>query len=185
MSGTWLAGWASNDLVSPTEFAHGIGCFYDHTTATTDASVSVTLPTWGTDIWFTFNLASNTGSDSLTLQVNSDTGANYYEQTFYAAGSTTTETDTTGSTSLIPCALPSAANYSVSGDILIRNFRNTTFYKHVIFSSFSETAATSGARTRRLDGGSWHNTAALTAVLFKPLSGSFAAGSRIRGYVSG
>lgn len=181
-AGSWLNGWNPDDYIPASEMNHGWGCFYDHTTSGTDATIPVTLPTWGVDVMFTFQLASDTPGDTALLIINGDSGANYYTQSFFGSGSSALAAAGTGN-SMDICALPNSANLSATGKILIPNYRGTTFYKQAEVVYFAETSSGVSA-TSNLTGNSWHSTAAITTVTFDA-GGNYVTGSRVRGYVSG
>lgn len=189
--GSWLAGWPVNSYVTAAEFQKGWGCFYDYTVTTTDASLAITVPTWGASLRFEYQARGDTAATavSLWLRLNGDTGATYDRQTLQSESATTTSARTDADTKLFLPAIAgstSAAGASGSGEFFIPNYRGTTFWKTVAALGMSK-ADTSGATSFYgiYNAGAWRNTAAVTTVTILPATGNLVTGSRVRGYVTG
>lgn len=130
--------------------------------------------------------ASATG-ESLLMQVNADTNADYEFQNFYAYGGSPTYAENTGQTSWhagdIACAT-ATANWESSSQITIFDYRGTTFYKSFV-STFDSNMSTSASSTGAgSTGGLWASTLAITSVVVFPASGNFVNGTVVSLYGS-
>lgn len=134
-----------------------------------------------------FGRSSKAGnaSDDLTVQFNTDTGANYDYQLEITTSTTANGFQATGQTSGIVAELTAAgaaANYGDGFDILIPGYANTTFYK-TFQSHYAVHANGAGAGNfyNNTITGAWKSTAAINEIQLVTGS-SWVAGSQVRLY---
>jgi hypothetical protein len=125
--------------------------------------------------------------DSVLLQFNSDTGANYDYQFWQAFGTTVSAASSFGQTSLSVGQLAGAtatANFAGAVDGAIYDYRGTTFDKQLVGSS-GVASATSGNGTARMSvEGNWRSTSAINAIKVFLGTGPFVNGSIVSLYGS-
>jgi hypothetical protein len=135
------------------------------------AASSVTfssIPSTYTDLVLVVNSARTTSNDSVSLEFNGDTGANYSRTILYGTGSSALSFRESNA-SLIEIGIQDASN---STNIFhIMNYANTTTNKTVI--------ARANATTVRVSAGVglWRNTAAITSIKLATGGSTFIAGS--------
>lgn len=128
---------------------------------------------------------AGTTSDPITMQFNSDTGANYETQFQFTTGTSVTASQLTGQTSGDVAELTPAgaiANYSASFSLLIPGYANTTFYKswQSRYMMHANGAVVGNINNNMLTG-AWASTAAINRIDL--LTGSsWVAGSQVRLY---
>jgi len=126
-------------------------------------------------------------STAINLTFNSDTGSNYdgVRPDFFATGQYTAA-DQVAQTSAIIGVVPAAtapANYSTGGEILIHDYRGTTFFKSAFASAAGAVlaASTTNIHVRVFDA-FWRNTGAITSITLTLASGNYVAGSKFTLY---
>ncbi len=126
-----------------------------------------------------------TGS-SLNMTFNADATAIYDLQRISGAGATVGAAESLAQTSIlnvgVVAAASATANMPGSGEIVIYDYRGTTFHKQVTSSFLWQTSTSSGALTTRTVGGVWRSTAAITSITLALGSGDFVSGSKITLY---
>jgi hypothetical protein len=143
------------------------------TLGSTQASISFSSLGSYTDLILVCNPINTSAGSDIGMQFNSDTGNNY-SGTWINGNGTSASSSRITSYSYIPVLQPISGQstvYSGQAIIQIMNYRNSTTYKTVL-SRYDDAAKSTGAEV-----GLWRNTAAITSVLMKPGTGSFAAGS--------
>jgi hypothetical protein len=143
------------------------------TLGSTTASISFSSLGSYTDLILVCNPINTSAGSDIGMQFNSDTGNNYSGTWINGNGTTATSSRIT-SYSYIPVLQPVSGEstvYSGQAIIQIMNYGNSTTYKTVL-SRYDDAAKSTGAEV-----GLWRNTAAITSVLMKPGTGSFAVGS--------
>lgn len=190
MSGTWLSGWVAGDVVSAAEYAKGLGSFYDSTLGAAAANFSITPPTWGSHLMLIASLRGSTGAVTVQsrLRFNSDSTANYGYENLRGNVATASASGLGGETSVfVGTVTADTASAGRFGHhiIFVPNFRSTTIRKGSLSISGQIDAVSPFAG--HFDGvyGLWDNTAAVTNVTLLPSASTWAAGSRVVGYVLG
>lgn len=127
-------------------------------------------------------LGDQASVQSLVLQFNGDTGANYtWQFTFSATGAAPATTGATATTN-IRVGSVSSTNANVSGiaKIEIPNYNSGAFYKQVLHE-FWEWESDAGY-TNGSGGGVWKNLSPITSLKLFPGTGNFRAGSQFSLY---
>ena len=123
--------------------------------------------------------------DDLRMQVNADTGANYDSE-----GSEVNNTSHAGTPNLaanwwnigwLP-ASTAPASTSGSAEIVIPNYRRTTFNKSMMHRCALKLSAAASGFFVRHGGGWWRNSAAIDTVKVFPLASNFVDGSVVTLY---
>jgi hypothetical protein len=123
------------------------------------------------DLILTCNSQITTGTPTIRLQFNSDTGSNYSATIVYGDGS---------SPGSVRVSNEASVNSGIclvefgSTTIHINNYSNTTTYKTVLCNYRGITAAYGEAGAKV---GLWRNTAAISTITIFPSTSTFAAGS--------
>ena len=140
------------------------------TSSGSSATISFTsIPATYTDLYIVVNGTVANANNTMLMQYNSDTAANYSSTVLSGDGSTT-ESFRGTSTSDMYCGRISTTQST--NIIQIQNYANTTTYKTFI-SRGNNTAARVSAFV-----GTWRNTAAITTVTLSfNGAGSFASGT--------
>ncbi len=120
-------------------------------------------------------------SDSVFMQLNSDTGANYqFQNSFF--NNNNSNSNVTGSTranvGVMPCST-ATASYSGSGIIYLFNYANTSFFKNIWSNASAFLAAANGSLQWQENSSQWLNTAAITSINIQNTTGivNFVTGS--------
>jgi hypothetical protein len=125
-------------------------------------------------------------STTVDLRFNGDTGANYDRQNITGAATTASAAESLGQTTMNQVgAVPGSsatASYAGSGEILIYNYRDTTFFKRVTSTFSFQTGTASGAISTRTMGGNWRSAAAITSLSLILNSGNWDTGSKFTLY---
>ena len=143
------------------------------TLGSTQASISFSSLGSYTDLILVCNPINTSAGSDIGMQFNSDTGNNY-SGTWINGNGTTASSSRISTYAYIPVLQPISGQstvYQGQGIIQIMNYRNSTTYKTVL-SRYDDASKSTGAVA-----GLWRNTAAITSVLMKPGTGSFATGS--------
>ncbi len=130
------------------------------------------------------DLAANV-EESLLVQFNADTGANYDTEILYNNGATTSAAfeqlaATSGIIGIMPAATATASK-GMSGTIWIPDYRGTTFHKSASSVTGGARGTATGTIYVRTCGVAWRNAAAITAVALK-VTGNYIAGSKFTLY---
>lgn len=146
--------------------------------STTTASGSVSsvtfssIPSTYTDLVIVSNIGI-VSSDTLIIQLNGDTGANY-TRTYLSANGTAANSGKTISETWINLSNQDTPTTNAGGYIQIANFlnyANSNIYKTVIGRSGAATSGTTEAA------GLWKNTNAITSITMRTVSQNFTSGS--------
>lgn len=145
------------------------------TTTLTGTQANISFSSLGsyTDLILVCNPINTSAGSDIGLQFNSDTGNNY-SATWVNGNGTSAVSSRIASYSYIPVLQPVSGQstvYSGQAIIQIMNYRNSTTYKSVL-TRYDDAAKSTGAEI-----GLWRSTAAITSLLMKPGTGSFASGS--------
>lgn len=123
--------------------------------------------------------SSSYASNDLVLQFNTDTGANYSWHRLYGTGSAAMA-DSTANANYMILGQESTSNSGASmfgGTVIdILDYSNTNKYKTARSLSGIDLNGNTDGRMM-LQSGLWRSTSAVTSVLLKPATGSFAANS--------
>lgn len=139
----------------------------------TSAQASVTFSSISgayTDLVLISNSKATTGTPTIRLQFNSDTGSNYSTTLIYGDGSSAGGVRVTNEASTNSGGLANEFGNTIFN---LNNYSNSTTYKTVLtrynfIGSYSE----AGAKVSL-----WRNTAAITSILVFPSSSTFPSGS--------
>ena len=121
---------------------------------------------------------------ALSLTFNSDGGANYDNEQFFATNTTATA-NTAGDTKLNVGNIAAAtAPASTPGHqiINIQDYAGTAFYKTVSAKGSEVTATSAGAIVTMVASGQWRNTSPITSLTIAPASGAFVDGTTVTVY---
>lgn len=124
-------------------------------------------------------------ANAVRIHFNGDTGANYDLETLLVAGTSVTagaEMATADSDVLTISADNSPAGSAGVGEIIIHDYRGTTFRKSVTATSKHKTTDSANGIALRVRGLEWRNTAAITSVTLTLSTGNYVAGSRFTLY---
>lgn len=190
-SASWLNGWLTGDVVTTAEFSKSSGAFFDSTLGSAGASFDITsVPTWGSHIKIVLVGRGDTAASSVavTLRFNNDAAANYTSERLFANATSVTGSESVSATSANAGGLAAAsatANHAGMVEIVIPNFRGTTFFKNYTGVSGWTQALTTTNVNVDIRSGAWASTSAITRVTIIPGAGNFVAGSRCTAYVLG
>ncbi len=126
-------------------------------------------------------------TDSIALQLNGDTAANYYREAVEVSGTgAISGSENIGASNVqcgrIPGNTAAASLFGVT-EIILFGYASTTWKKSVVWQSFGNHAITTGNVVYRAGGAHWNNTAAITRVtLFGAATANLAIGSTCRIY---
>lgn len=147
------------------------------TTTLGSASATVTFSSISgsyTDLVLIANAAAASGTPTISMRFNSDTGANYSRTLLIGDGTTASSQRASSSTEMRICnssglTTTLGANATIAN---IQNYANSTTYKTTISRSNTSSSATEAIVNL------WRNTAAITQIdLFTNSGVNFAAGS--------
>lgn len=124
------------------------------------------------------SVVSPTTNDSAVIQLNTDTGTNYYGQRVYGAGATAAGLEhTPGSTSMPVGAVPGkgtpTANYFSALVAFFPAYSSTTGFKSVLSLNNLMLAATTGNFNVNVFGMEWSSASAITRIDLKALTTPF------------
>ncbi len=125
--------------------------------------------------------------DSVVLQFNGDTGANYDYIFWQAFGSTVSAASTFAATSLSVgqvAAASGTANRAGAVEVKIFDYRGTTFDKEFISQSGAASGTSGNGLAAITNSGTWRSTAAINAVKVFLGTGPFVDGSIVSLYGS-
>lgn len=192
MSGSWLAGWATNDIVTAAEFRKGMGMIADSTLGAPAGSIDFSaLPTSYGALLIEAQLRGDTAATftNVNLRFNADAGVNYNYGQISTNGTTVATTEQYGQVSIIPGVIPAATAPTSAGGplmVLVPNYGGTTFHKNTLSLVASNNADAGPNQMNMAFGqGRWKSTAAITRVTLLPSAGSFVAGSRMTIWAQG
>lgn len=117
----------------------------------------------------------------LGLQLNGDTGLNYFDESFLVNGTTLTLNEQANAASIsagVLIAANVAAGIPGAGEIFIVNASDTTFDKIVRGIGYAPGAAAAANQNTADAGGLWTSAAAVNRITLTPRTGSWIAGSR-------
>jgi hypothetical protein len=143
------------------------------TNTLSSATASVTFSSISgayTDLVLITNVKATSGTPTIRMQFNSDTGSNYSTTLIYGDGSSAGSVRVTNEASTNSGGLANEFGNTIFN---LNNYSNSTTYKTILtrynfIGSYSET----GAKVSL-----WRNTAAITSILVFPASSTFASGS--------
>jgi hypothetical protein len=121
------------------------------------------------------------------VQFNGDTGANYDLEQMAVSGTSVSNTENIGITSISVLNLPGStatAGRAGGGEMKIFDYRGTTFHKNAVSLGGDAWAATSPSNRIMAQSGIWRSTAAITSILLFLGAGSFVDGSVVSLYGS-
>lgn len=124
-------------------------------------------------------------NDGLRLQFNGDTGANYDRQRLTANSTTVAATESLAGTNAdigTMAGSTATSNLCGSGEIIIYNYRDTTFHKTGTSTNFFRQDNTTGNTLLRSYGFGWRSTSAITSVTLLMTGGNYVAGSKFTLY---
>jgi hypothetical protein len=131
------------------------------------------IPSTYTDLVVAFGGAGSSGSQSLTMNLNGDTGSNYSYSTVYTTGSSALS-NRASNQSAAYVGYFFTAGYTMLVNIF--NYANTSTYKTLISKSMDANAGVI------VYGNLWRSTSAINAVKLNAVSNTFAAGTVITLY---
>ena len=146
------------------------------TTTLTSSQASISFSSLGTytDLRLVLTFTATSSGGELDLQFNSDTGTNYSNTELYGTGATAASARYTSQSAIYIVGSVGASTTIPSLAIIdIFSYRGST--NKTILATWSSDRNGSGSVGRVV--GLWRNTAAITSVLVKLGSGSFASGT--------
>lgn len=180
----------SGAVISATQPAIGLQLIQDQLLSSAAATITFSSLGSFTHLLLIYQARSGraSGDESMYMQYNGDTAANYTTAVDFAKIADTLFTLVGEATQAHPDFVlmtgdTAPAGWAASGEIFIPNYRGTTWRKQAVGTSVGiNTAFTAGVeRFRGIH--CWNNTAAITSILFGTQSGSnFLAGSRLSLY---
>lgn len=191
-TGTWALGWATNDVVSAAEFAKGVGCIYDTTSAGAASIDATSLVGTYAHLLVIAYLRSDTAAQStgVIVRLNNDSGANYGSQHAFASGvtasSTSSITDTSlfGGVSVVPGASSPASGLGALV-IVIPHYAGTANFKSATMDGgFACGSATTDNRVSAA-AGIWRSAVAVNRITVSLGAGNIVSGSRLSIYAMG
>lgn len=146
------------------------------------------IPATSNNLLITLDAASAgaVNNESVYIQFNADTGANYnfqqgiLENTTFSGFNTAGVAGTANQGCVTIAGTSSPANESSPVQISIMNYAGTTFRKHALCTWGNNGADVSGSNSNNLSNAivTWRNTAAITSIKLAIVSGNnFATGS--------
>lgn len=124
-------------------------------------------------------------SSTITLRFNADTGANYDLERVQGSATTASAAEVIAGTSInvgTITAASGAANQAASGEIVIYDYRGTTFQKNITSMVVCKRADSTANILQQSFGGAWRNTAAITSITLLLSAGNYVAGSKFTLY---
>ena len=133
------------------------------------------IPGTYTNLLLTFYARADTvaSEESVKMQFNSDTGANYHVQLLAGSGGTASAAEQLNQSYIRLGKAPAAsatANYFGASVSMIYSYANTSFFKPVTTHLISVYAATTGTMDSELEVGHWRNTGAMTQIDITPVT---------------
>lgn len=124
-------------------------------------------------------------SENFLMTFNGDTGANYDRESLLSSNTTVSGAGAAAATSMFIQQVVGAsapANVAASGEIVIYDYRGTTFFKTATSAGYLQTAASAAGQQARVNGGLWRSASAITSVTLTLGSGNYVAGSKLTLY---
>ena len=124
-------------------------------------------------------------SKNVKMQINGDTGNNYYLQTLNGYGTTVSAVETLGTAfANIGIITGSTMPAGVAGtfEMTVFNYSLTAFVKYFTAHSLQSRGTTTGLTGIYTETAWWNSTAAITEIKFTPQSGNFDTGSIVSVY---
>lgn len=121
----------------------------------------------------------------INLTFNGDTGSNYDgERAVFTTSAAFAEQIAQTSVQIgVVSAASATANYASSGEILIADYRGTTFFKTAVSSENPVLLAQSTTNlSSRIHSGWWRDTSAITSITLTLTSGNYVSGSKFSLY---
>lgn len=193
MSGTWVSGWATGDVVTAAEFKKGVGCVFDSTLALAAASIDTgaIIPSGYAhlEIWvYARDDTATNGINGLLVRFNNDSGANYDRQSLVGINATASASASVAQTSMnvgVCVGGGSGANLFGETAIKVAHYAGTANNKVCVVQAAAKSGTTTAELFTAHVAGFWRSNAAITRVTVLPASGNFAAGTRMTVYVKG
>ncbi len=113
--------------------------------------------------------------------LNGDTGANYSWKYYNNAGAATNGADSAWTIGELN-ANTSPANTAGAAELVIYDYKSTTFQKSFVGSSYTRLGTLGIDNYPEVTGGTWLNTAAVTSITVSFLGGNFTDGSVVSLY---
>lgn len=118
---------------------------------------------------------------TINLTLNNDSGANYDWEVVFGSAATATATGAAAAAFIVvgdTTGASGAASRAGAQDVMIPNYAQTTFMKHVVSDSHVVRGTATTDFFGEQYGGLWRNTAAVNRITLTPSSGNWLAGSR-------
>lgn len=184
MTGTWLSGWATGDIVTAAEFKKGVGSIFDSTLGGSAANIDITsIPATYGHLLVTIYARGDTAAvnTGVGMRFNGDTAANYDYQLLNARAAAPSAAEAFASTSIVAAQMPAntaGANLFGPAQIVIPHYAGSTNNK----ASVSNYCFKSGTATTNIEvgtvGGAWRSNAAINRITLVPVAGNFVTGTR-------
>lgn len=128
----------------------------------------------------------SSGTDTLLIRLNNDSGANYVRQELHGSGSTASATQSASSTAadsiLIPGSTATASLFAFV-EATLHGYASTTWKKSIEWRTFTAVDLASGSYQIQHGGVLWNNTAAVTRVqALGNVTANLVTGSQLRIY---
>lgn len=192
MSGTWVSGWVTGDVVPAAEYKKGVGMVYDSTASGAVASfdTGATIPGGYAHLLVEAYLRGDTAATNVSLGIrfNNDSGTNYNYSQHITNNATILAAASVAQTSIVAAATAGSSPASAFSPVRfeVAHYANASGFKALSAgSSWWETADTAAGQNQMSFSGLWKSTAALTRITVTPAAGNWVAGSRFTVYVMG
>lgn len=193
MSGSWVSGWVTNDIVTAAEFRKGAGAVYDTTlggtaaTIDTGATLPITYATMEIEVYARCDAAVL--GNALWLRLNGDTGANYDYQYSQATAGTLSGVEGFAQNVIdvgFAAGASAPAGAFTQTTIEIVNYGNVVGQKAVYARCAHKQGTATGTLIVRQTAAFWRPTGAgVNRITLLPSTGSFVTGTRVTVRVKG
>lgn len=185
MTGTWVAGWATGDIVTAAEFKKGVGSVSDTTLGGSAANVDISgiLSTYA-HLLITVYARSDTAAANTTqlLRFNGDSAANYDFQSLQGVAAAASAGEAFAQSAIQVGQMPAntaGANLFSACQIFVPHYAGSTNNKQTVTMNSFKTGTTTGLMNAQVFSGSWRSNAAINRITILPGAGSLVAGTRV------
>lgn len=189
MSGTWVSGWVTGDVVTAAEFKKGVGCIADSTLGSPAASIDFTsLPTTYQGlllvVYAQSAIAGN--ADDIYVRLNGDSGGNYDLFGFRANNASVTINSAFGGSNGFLLGECPGANFNTrwsAHSLLLPNYASSARKSGKAEGGFSS----NGVASSYYDAYScfYNSVTAISRLTIRANGGNLVAGSRAAVYALG
>jgi hypothetical protein len=185
MTGTWLTGWATGDIVTAAEFRKGAGSIFDVTLGAAAGQIDIpSIPQSYAHLLITAYARGDTAANNtpLYLRLNGDSSANYDLQLLAASQNTATSSEAYAYpafyTGLIPAASGAAGLFG-GVQIFIPHYAGNVNSKTALCIGSAKWGTASGNMQAFINACGWRSAAAINRLTFLASVGNLVAGTRV------